>query len=190
MILRLLCIWLVFYSLLWLLIFNFLLIALNKCTSTLHDIFMSLGIIEYLIKSIFIWWIMNEPNKNTCKVIVLLSHYRPKLPKDFSNVLACHDSSQSGFKVKNINVNRTDKQCLLCTKKLQKAFRSQTARKLKMWTVVNLMYLSVLAKASHFPQNTIKGHMNATLPNRKLEWNWSLTRIIYSVNLISSPPAV
>jgi hypothetical protein len=75
---------------------------------------------------------MNEPNKNTCKVIVLLSHYRPKLPKDFSNVLACLVSSQSGVKVKNINVDRTDKQCLLYTKKLQKAFRLQKARKLKM----------------------------------------------------------
>jgi hypothetical protein len=75
---------------------------------------------------------MNETIKNTCKVKVLLSHYRQNLPKDFSNVLACHVSSQSGIKVKNINVDRTDKRCLLYMKKLQKAFRLQIARKLKM----------------------------------------------------------
>jgi hypothetical protein len=39
-----------------------------------------------------------------------------------------------------------------------------------------------IAKASHFPQNTIKGHMNATLPKWNLERSWSLTHIIYSVN--------
>ena len=83
---------------------------------------MSLGIVGYLIKSIFIWQIMNEIIKNTCKVIVLLGHYRSNLPKDFSNVLACHVSSQSGVEVKNINVDRTDMQCLLYMKKLQKAF--------------------------------------------------------------------
>jgi len=47
---------------------------------------------------------MNEIIKNTCKVIVLLGHYRPNLPTDFSNVLACHISSQSGVNLKNSNV--------------------------------------------------------------------------------------
>ena len=41
-----------------------------------------------------------------------------------------------------------------------------------------------IAKASHFPQNTIKAHRNATLPKWNLEWNWSLTHTIYSVNSV------